>query len=44
MYWILGSSHLADGLIPQEIYDGSGITSYNLSFEQESSMLSYYFL
>lgn len=41
---ILGSSHLADGLIPQEIYDGSGITSYNLSFEQESSMLGYYLL
>lgn len=41
---ILGSSHLADGLIPQEIYDSSGITSYNLSFEQESPMLSYYLL
>ncbi len=41
---ILGSSHLADGLIPQEIYDSCGITSYNLSFEQESSMLSYYLL
>lgn len=41
---ILGSSHLANGLIPQEIYDSSGITSYNLSFEQESPMLSYYLL
>lgn len=41
---ILGSSHLANGLIPQEIYENSGITSYNLSFEQESPMLSYYLL
>lgn len=41
---VFGSSHLANGYIPQEIYDRYGITSYNLSFEQESPMLSYYLL
>ena len=41
---VLGSSHLANGIIPQVIYDSSGITCYNLSFEQESPMLSYYLL
>lgn len=41
---ILGSSHARESVIPQELYDEYGITSYNLSSSQQSMFLSYYWL
>lgn len=41
---ILGSSHAASGINPQIIYDEYGITSYNLGSEQQSLVISYYWL
>ena len=40
----LGSSHSATTFIPQTVYDTNGITSYNLSCEQQSLLTSYYWL
>lgn len=40
----LGSSHGSCGFLPQELYDDYGITSYNLSCEQQSVLTSYYWL
>lgn len=39
-----GSSHGSCGFLPQELYDEYGITSYNLSCEQQSLLTSYYWL
>lgn len=39
-----GSSHGSCGFLPQELYDEYGITSYNLSCEQQSVLASYYWL
>ena len=41
---LLGSSHMASGLIPQSIYNSYGITSYNLGCEQQNLLISYYWL
>ncbi len=40
----LGSSHAASGFNPQEIYNHAGIRSYNLGCEQQSLLVSYYWL
>ena len=40
----LGSSLVVNSIIPQEIYNAYGITSYNLGSEQQSIFLSYYWL
>lgn len=40
----LGSSVAVNGFSPQEIYNEYGIRSYNLSSEQQSMFLSYYWL
>ena len=40
----LGSSYCVNGFCPQEIYDLYGIRSYNLGTEQQSVLLSYYWL
>ncbi len=40
----LGSSFCVNGFIPQEIYNQYGIRSYNLGSEQQSVLLSYYWL
>lgn len=40
----LGSSQSMTSFIPQEIYNETGITSYNLSTEQQNILLSYYWL
>ena len=40
----LGSSHMATGFIPQELYDSYGITAYNLSSDQQNLLISYYWL
>ncbi len=40
----LGSSHGATAFIPQELYNNYGITSYNLSCEQQNLVISYYWL
>ena len=40
----LGSSHAITAFNPQVIYDNYGITSYNLSSEQQSILISYYWL
>lgn len=40
----LGSSHGATAFIPQELYNNYGITSYNLSCEQQNLVVSYYWL
>lgn len=39
-----GSSHVVSSLNPQVIYDTYGITSYNLGSEQQSLVVSYYWL
>ena len=39
-----GSSHMASGICPQELYDQYGITSYNLGSEQQNVLVSYYWL
>ncbi len=41
---ILGTSHCINGVIPQEIYNETGIRTYNLASEQQSLFLSYYLL
>lgn len=41
---ILGSSHAQTSIIPQELYDQYGITSYNLGSNAQSVVLSYYIL
>lgn len=40
----LGSSHTACGFDPQELYNHSGITSYNLGNNSQPVWLSYYWL
>ncbi len=40
----LGSSHAVSSFIPQELYNGYGITSYNLACEQQSLVTSYFWL
>lgn len=40
----LGSSHAVSSFIPQELYNRYGITSYNLGTEQQSIVISYYWL
>jgi hypothetical protein len=40
----LGSSVAVNGFIPQELYNAYGITSYNLGSEQQSPVLSYFWL
>ncbi len=40
----LGSSHGVTTFLPQEIYNQYGITSYNLSCEQQGMVTSYYWL
>ncbi len=40
----LGSSAGTTSFIPQELYNNYGITSYNLSCEQQSLMTTYYWL
>ena len=39
-----GSSHAVSALNPQVIYDQYGITSYNLGCEQQSVLVTYYWL
>ena len=39
-----GSSHAVSSLNPQVVYDTYGITSYNLGSEQQSLVVSYYWL
>lgn len=39
-----GSSHAVSTLNPQVVYDNYGITSYNLGSEQQSMVVSYYWL
>ncbi len=40
----LGSSRTAAAFCPQELYDGYGISSYNLGCEQQNLLVSYYWL
>ena len=40
----MGSSHVFQGFVPQELYDGYGITSYNLGSSGQSIVLTYYWL
>lgn len=40
----LGSSHCVAAFDPQEIYDQYGLRSYNLGTEQQSILVSYYWL
>ena len=40
----LGSSLAATSYIPQELYNNYGITSYNLSSEKQSPIISYFWL
>ncbi len=40
----LGSSHAESAFIPQELYNDYGITSYNIGCEQQSLVLSYFWL
>ena len=40
----LGSSVVVNALSPQEVYNSTGIRSYNLGSEQQSILLSYYWL
>lgn len=40
----LGSSHAASAFNPQIIYESYGITSYNLGCEQQSLLVTYYWL
>lgn len=39
-----GSSHMASGFDPQTLYAEYGIRSYNLSSEQQNTLVSYYWL
>lgn len=39
-----GSSHAASFFLPQELYDSSGITGYNLGCEQQNLVTSYFWL
>lgn len=39
-----GSSHAASFFLPQELYNGYGITSYNLGCEQQNLVTSYFWL
>lgn len=41
---LLGSSHCVTSLNPQVLYDNYGITSYNLGSEQQSALVTYYWL
>lgn len=41
---VLGSSVSMNNLVPQKLYDDCGIRSYNLSSEQQSPAVSYYWL
>lgn len=41
---MFGSSHAVSSLNPQVIYDNYGITSYNLGCEQQSPLITYYWL
>lgn len=41
---LFGSSHAVSTLNPQVIYDNYGITSYNLGCEQQSLVVTYYWL
>lgn len=41
---MFGSSHAVSSLNPQVIYDSYGITSYNLGCEQQSLVVTYYWL
>lgn len=41
---LFGSSHAASSLNPQVIYDTYGIRSYNLSCEQQSPVITYFWL
>ena len=40
----LGSSHAISAFSPQELYDETGIRSFNLSSEEQSLLVSYYWL
>ncbi|MBD5469556.1 MAG: hypothetical protein HDR19_00135 [Lachnospiraceae bacterium] len=40
----LGSNYGVTAFIPQELYNNYGITSYNLSCEQQNLVISYYWL
>ena len=40
----LGSSHTISAFTPQELYDISGIRSFNLGSEEQSLLISYYWL
>ena len=40
----LGSSHAISAFSPQELYDSCGIRSFNLSREEQSLVISYYWL
>lgn len=40
----LGSSHGANGFIPQVLYDNYGLTGYNLSCGQQNLLVSFYWL
>lgn len=40
----LGSSSAESSFIPQELYNNTGITSYNLACEQQNLLTSYYWL
>ena len=42
--FFLGSSHAVSAFNPQVIYDTYGISSYNLGSEQQSLLVSYYWL
>ena len=39
-----GSSHAASFFLPQELYNGYGITGYNLGCEQQNLVISYFWL
>lgn len=39
-----GSSHAASFFLPQELYNGYGITGYNLGCEQQNLVVSYFWL
>ena len=40
----LGSSHAISAFSPQELYDKTGIRSFNLASEEQSLLISYYWL
>ena len=40
----LGSSHGVRSFVPQELYNNYGLTSYNLSSQEQSIAISYYWL